>query len=95
MSEHRILVIVTDASRYGRRRALSVENLYEADHGGLCFYDAEAYKSWVESGRPEGARKDSLPWEVTSDDKRRGLHLDEWQARELYRALGEHIKKWG
>jgi hypothetical protein len=94
MSEYEIPVTVTDVSHCGHRRTLSVENLYEGHHGGLYFYDGEVYESWVESGCPEGARKDSLPREITSDDKRVEFCLSERQARELHRALGEHIKKW-
>lgn len=94
MSEYQIPVTVTDMAVYGRHGYLSVDNLYEADHGGISFYDGEVYESWVADGRPEGARKDDLPWEITSDDRRLEFTLSRRQARELHRALGEHIKKW-
>lgn len=84
--------VVSKSGWSSRERRLSIDNLYSSDYGGVDFYDLEAWEKW-NADRTE-ANKVGLPWEITSDDRRKELNLTEGDARSLHAQLGEYIGRW-
>jgi len=87
-----IMPIIEETGWIRRQREVSIQNAYEADHGGITYYDLEAYAHWNESRADED--KDGLPWEITSDDKRAEIRWSEAEFRHLIARGLEIIDRW-
>lgn len=88
-----IMPVVEETGTIRRLREVSIRNAYEADHGGISYYDLDAYDAWTPD-RKADELPPGLPWEITSDDKRAEIRWSEPEFRHLMARGLEILARW-
>ena len=73
-------------------REVRLRNAYQTHYGNIDWFDREKWETWNADRTDEN--KADLPYEITYDDCRRDLNLNEAETRHLAAELAKIVAKW-